>query len=463
MTALPFETPFGPALSGDSTLGYAFQRVSKVRSLACAMALTVSAIALSGCTTSKGGADALLKVDPAKTETAEAAAPQDTAPGAYRDQQVAAVAGQANPSVLPASAYSTPASDSQPASLTMQPTGVNAMSNSIFSSQRPVAVAPQAGNGMVSAQPAPLPIQEETGVRPASNSLFNSAQPQSAPATLPLEGAANTQTPAAEQVASNRDDAAPAAVPLPSSGDELRTADATTTPAADQAATSPVAVASANSPASSGSDDEDAAAKPMTLAALFAAKRKNKNQFNGDRFAKAGGRRSDSSEGKPTEVAALGFTDLPGVQRRSMYSFDDSEPSHDDEAGVQVASLSGLARLAPSGLLLQTEKVETGCFKPDLLRLLKIVETHYGQKVMVTSGLRDLKHNASAGGRKHSLHTTCDAADIQIEGVGKWELADYLRTLPGRGGVGTYCHTESVHIDTGEARDWNWRCRRRRG
>ncbi|URK87861.1 D-Ala-D-Ala carboxypeptidase family metallohydrolase [Rhizobium sp. RCAM05350] len=128
-----------------------------------------------------------------------------------------------------------------------------------------------------------------------------------------------------------------------------------------------------------------------------------------------------------------------------------------------MASLSGLARLAPNGLWLQTEKVETGCFQPDLLEVLKVVENHYGRKIMVTSGLRDLKHNASAGGRKRSLHTTCQAADIQVPGVSKWDLAEYLRTIPGRGGVGTYCHTESVHIDTGESHDWNWRCCRRKG
>jgi uncharacterized protein YcbK (DUF882 family) len=66
------------------------------------------------------------------------------------------------------------------------------------------------------------------------------------------------------------------------------------------------------------------------------------------------------------------------------------------------------------------------------------------------------------GGARHSLHTLCAAADIQVDGVSKWELADYLRSIPGRGGVGTYCHTESVHIDIGDERDWNWRCRRRR-
>jgi uncharacterized protein YcbK (DUF882 family) len=83
-------------------------------------------------------------------------------------------------------------------------------------------------------------------------------------------------------------------------------------------------------------------------------------------------------------------------------------------------------------------------------------------KVIVTSGYRSPTRNKKARGAQHSLHMYCSAADIQVEGVSKWELASYLRSMPGRGGVGTYCYTESVHIDIGPERDWNWRCRRRK-
>ena len=51
---------------------------------------------------------------------------------------------------------------------------------------------------------------------------------------------------------------------------------------------------------------------------------------------------------------------------------------------------------------------------------------------------------------------------IEIPGVSKWDLANYARSMPGRGGVGTYCYTDAVHVDVGPERDWNWRCRRRR-
>lgn len=456
-----------PALSGDPTLRHVLQKAATIRGFGCALALTVSVLALSGCVSAaKETADA---AQVAEDVVPVAAAADAAMPAGYTDQQVSAAGanGQQQPAGYPAQAAAmVPATgNGQPASLTMQGTRLKATSSSIFSVQTPNAVAVQ-GN-------APLPSGQQTGVNPASNSLFNSGQPPVNPTPLPLEGASNTEGTAAatQQVASAGIGAdgtpLPVAVPIPTSGDGMRTmqqpAEIQTASAGAANSTVPVLSDSGTAPDDGGNSDE--AEKTLTFAGLFAAKRKNRSQFNGDRFAKTPGQKKrDVADAEPRQIAALGFTDLPGVRTTSMFAtVEDSEPAHDDEsAAVEVASLSGLARLAPSGLWLQTEKVETGCFQPDLLRVLKVVETHYGRQVMVTSGLRDLKHNASAGGSRRSLHTTCQAADIQVPGVSKWDLAAYLRTIPGRGGVGTYCHTESVHIDTGEPRDWNWRCRRRR-
>ncbi|MCC2687636.1 MAG: peptidase [Rhizobiaceae bacterium] len=129
---------------------------------------------------------------------------------------------------------------------------------------------------------------------------------------------------------------------------------------------------------------------------------------------------------------------------------------------MQLAYAPGLARMAPNGLLKQRENVDVGCLKPDLVRMLKAIESHYGKRMVVTSGYRSPSHNRKVNGAKRSMHMHCAAVDVQIPGVSKWELARLARSMPGRGGVGTYCHTESVHIDVGPERDWNWRCRRRK-
>ncbi|WP_292157615.1 YcbK family protein [Mesorhizobium sp.] len=186
---------------------------------------------------------------------------------------------------------------------------------------------------------------------------------------------------------------------------------------------------------------------------------------------------SAKSAEKPVQLASLGdtshFTDdaLPGVRKTALFEIkrksgldDESDVDlNEDEGGAyQVASAAGLARLAPNGLLRQTENVDVACLKPSLVRVLKTIEGHYGKKMIVTSGYRDPARNRRANGAKNSLHMYCAAADIQVPGVSKSQLASYIRSMPGRGGVGTYCHTESVHIDVGPERDWNWRCRRRR-
>jgi uncharacterized protein YcbK (DUF882 family) len=162
---------------------------------------------------------------------------------------------------------------------------------------------------------------------------------------------------------------------------------------------------------------------------------------------------------------------LPGVRQSALFEIkhrnnasDDSniDISEEDSAPVQVAYAAGLARLAPNGLKVQRESVDVACLKPQLVKVLKGVERHYGRDAIVTSGFRSPSFNRRVRGAKHSLHMFCAAADIQVPGVSKWALAKYLRSLPGRGGVGTYCHTDSIHVDIGPDRDWNWRCSRRR-
>ena len=127
-----------------------------------------------------------------------------------------------------------------------------------------------------------------------------------------------------------------------------------------------------------------------------------------------------------------------------------------------MASAAGLARLAPNGLLKQNESVDVACLKPSLVRVLKTIEGHYGRKMIGHLRLPQTRP-ATAAPTAPRIRCTCIAppptSRFPASANGIWRTIS--ATMPGRGGVGTYCHTESVHVDVGPERDWNWRCRRR--
>ena len=99
---------------------------------------------------------------------------------------------------------------------------------------------------------------------------------------------------------------------------------------------------------------------------------------------------------------------------------------------------------------------------PRLIRLLATVKRHYGRVPIVSSGCRSHRHNRRVGGARRSMHLRCMAADFKVAGVSKAELRRYVSTLPGRGGVGTYCGRSIVHLDVGPRRSWYHSCRKRR-
>jgi uncharacterized protein YcbK (DUF882 family) len=338
--------------------------------------------------------------------------------GHYVDPAVASATGGAVPAQPhtpggPAQAYGAAADIG---GLSTQPTAISAGTSSIYSTRPAVA----AGAGASS-----------QGIVPAVSSVYSApaqaTQPQ--PVSAPVQVPAVVPVPA-EQHSENRQ-----AVPVPAS---------------EQLAAVAAQPSGDAKRAGSGQESEGTG---VTLAAFFAGAAKK-------RLPKM----IENGAAENTQVAALpGGPDRTmgiALSGRSVMSdeFDDAhlEDEDDQPTGLmKLASLSGLTRISPNGLFLQTDHVEVGCFKPGLVKMIKDVERHYNSPAIVTSGYRPPK-----GIRQGSKHYTCDAADIQIKGVPKWELASYLRSLPERGGVGTYCHTESVHMDTGEARDWNWRCRR---
>ena len=95
----------------------------------------------------------------------------------------------------------------------------------------------------------------------------------------------------------------------------------------------------------------------------------------------------------------------------------------------------------------QTDAVNIACLQPGVLKYIRLAGEHFKGTPVITSGQRDR-------GRRGSYHRKCMAADFFIPGVERSVLARYLRSLPGAGGVGTYCHTKAVHVDTGEPRNW---------
>ncbi|MCA1406939.1 DUF882 domain-containing protein [Ensifer sp. IC3342] len=432
-----------------------------------AAALSVSLFALGGCMSSTGDEAASLKPQ-------QSATPSETAEteGNAGEEQVAANSGPAAPQAAGANAQADPTATQQ--SLTMQSTSLRATSSTIYGQTSTTAAGGQTdANQAAGAAPGNAILPQPTAVNATNNSLFSNGQTMVEPAASSQEGASNETPAAAQTVADTASGPAAAAgndlplvVPLPLSAQAALSGKMPVElQPVEVASVDPATLQQANSgqpvdPAKRESGTQQTT-KTWTFASLFAPKRKEKPRADGERTARQTEKKTiTASNASQPQVASLAYTALPGVNMNPLFSMEHEDHVADEEdAPVETAALSGLARLAPNGLVLQTERVETGCFKPELLDMLKTVERHYGQKVMVTSGLRAIKVNR----KRQSRHTRCEAADIQVKGVNKWELANFLRSIPGRGGVGTYCHTESVHIDIGPQRDWNWRCRRRKG
>jgi Peptidase M15 len=90
--------------------------------------------------------------------------------------------------------------------------------------------------------------------------------------------------------------------------------------------------------------------------------------------------------------------------------------------------------------------------------LLNRVSAHFHRPVTIISGCRSYAHNRRIGGARESYHLRCMAADFRVPGVGLGQVYRYAASLPGRGGVGTYCHESFMHIDVGPRREWHWSC-----
>lgn len=209
----------------------------------------------------------------------------------------------------------------------------------------------------------------------------------------------------------------------------------------------------AAAPLSGSEGDSQAAASPSAAAGF--------NATNASFFSASGKNPLLASAGSDASAEEMEADDVPLILRGKLYSSTDLGPDPNDKSTdmVTMASLPSMTRQSVTGLLVQNPGVETSCFKPRLVNMLREAEAHFGKRIVVTSGFRDPEHNHRVGGAKHSQHLSCDAADIQMVGVSKWDLARYFRARADIGGVGTYCSTNSIHVDIGRRRDWNWKCR----
>lgn len=401
---------------------------------------------------------------PALNPAGETAATAVAEAGATPAAVPATVAETAKPAQTETTAEDKPAADAKPAEVAAASGEETAEENAAASATPAQPIAPKK-KGFLAALFAPSSAAKPAAPAEAAKPTEATAEPDAAPATASVvptpkpvpaaDEAKQAQTASASAAEADKKPAAenavyvtagemPAAKPIAPKKKGFLSAFFGAAPAS--AAPSPIKQREEPKPLV---ETESGEAKPIiTLASAKAAE-------------------------KPVRMASLGDgNDLPGVRQTALFEIkrksgidDDSDVDlHEDEdSGLVLASAAGLARLAPNGLLKQTDRVDVGCLKPSLVRVLKTVERHYGTKMIVTSGYRSPAHNRRARGAKNSLHMYCAAVDVQIPGVSKWELAKFARSMPGRGGVGTYCHTNSVHIDVGPERDWNWRCRRRKG
>lgn len=124
-----------------------------------------------------------------------------------------------------------------------------------------------------------------------------------------------------------------------------------------------------------------------------------------------------------------------------------------DPAATTARSAGRATGRRAAGLAHQTYAVMTSCFPATLRSVLSDISSRFGGEVIVTSGYR-------RSGKRGSFHQTCKAADIQIAGISPGAIARFARSHPSVGGVGTYSHTRSVHVDVGD-RVYTWNHGRR--
>lgn len=151
-----------------------------------------------------------------------------------------------------------------------------------------------------------------------------------------------------------------------------------------------------------------------------------------------------------TALAFLAFT-VPAL------AHDPEQPIDTQSAVPRTDGALSYAAIDPVHKSVNLKRLD-----PVLRAVLERASQHFGKTVKVTSGYRSPSYNRKVHGARKSKHITGQAADIQIPGVSKARLARWAKAQPEIGGVGRYCRSNFVHIDTAGDRTWYWPCRKKR-
>lgn len=91
----------------------------------------------------------------------------------------------------------------------------------------------------------------------------------------------------------------------------------------------------------------------------------------------------------------------------------------------------------------------------ELVLTLDKIRKYFGERAIITSGIRCAEHNEAVGGVMNSQHLKGAAADFFVEGVAPERVAMYAETLlPKKGGIGRYKTFTHIDVRPTKAR-WN--------
>jgi uncharacterized protein YcbK (DUF882 family) len=97
----------------------------------------------------------------------------------------------------------------------------------------------------------------------------------------------------------------------------------------------------------------------------------------------------------------------------------------------------------------------------DLVNSLQLVRDALNKPILITSGIRCVKHNKNCGGAKHSQHLFGTAADIHVKDMNVKALHDFIKSnnaIFGFKGIGFYPKQGFVHVDIRKSNsliEWN--------